>query len=410
MKEKKKILNRQMFDDVMIPFYNPADFIPVLGQGSRLFDQLNKDYIDFSSGIAVTALGHCHAKLIKALKEQSNKLWHTSNLFVNEPSLNLARKLIDYSFESRVFFSNSGAEANESALKIARYYSNKKFNVYKNKIISFYNSFHGRTFFTVSVGGQYQYSDGFGTKPPDIIHVPYNNLQSVKSVIDDHTCAIIVEPIQGEGGVELATIDFMVGLRDLCNKHHVLLIIDEVQTGIGRTGKLFAYEHYGIKPDILTLAKALGGGFPIGATLASTKIAKIVQLGIHGTTYGGNPLACSVSNAVLDLINHPKLLLGVQRKFQIFKKELVKINKKLNLFSEIRGKGLLIGIVFRQEYIINIPIVIKTALKEGLIILKAGTNVIRLAPPLNIKNIDINEGLLRFYRTLRIVYGRSVKF
>ncbi|CAL4325414.1 Acetylornithine/succinyldiaminopimelate aminotransferase [Buchnera aphidicola (Eriosoma lanigerum)] len=404
MKLTENKFNRNMFSSFMIPFYSPTHFIPVLGKGSLIFDQFGKEYIDFSGGIAVTSLGHCHSKLVKTLKQQSSKLWHVSNLCINEPALQLAKKLIDISFKSKVFFSNSGAEANEAAFKIARYYSNKKYNTYKNKIISFVNSFHGRTFFTVSVGGQFKYSDGFGPKPPDIIHVPFNNLKAVESVIDDHTCAIVVEPIQGEGGIEVANTDFMLGLRYLCDKYQALLVIDEVQTGMGRTGKLFAYEHYGIKPDILTLAKSLGGGFPIGAMLASHTVVDTIEVGIHGSTYGGNPLACSVANTVLDIINTPKVLLGVERKFKIFQKELTIINNKFNLFSKIKGKGLLIGLEMKSDYVPYINRLIQVSAEEGIIILKAGENVIRFAPSLIIKNIDIYRGIIRFKKALKRVF------
>ncbi|KLU18143.1 acetylornithine aminotransferase, partial [Proteus mirabilis] len=226
-------INRATYDQVMLPIYSPAEFIPVKGMGSRVWDQQGKSYIDFAGGIAVLALGHAHPALNQALKEQSEKLWHVSNIFTNEPALCLAQKLIDNTFAERVFFANSGAEANEAAFKLARHYAITRHSPYKTKIIAFHHAFHGRTLFTVSVGGQPKYADGFGPKPADIVHVPFNDLDAVKAVIDDHTCAIVLEPVQGEGGVTAATSEFMRGLRALCDKHQALLVLDEVQTGMG---------------------------------------------------------------------------------------------------------------------------------------------------------------------------------
>ena len=312
MAAEKIAVTRETFDKVILPVYAPAQFVPVKGKGSRVWDQQGKEYIDFSGGIAVTALGHCHPALVEALKTQGETLWHLSNVFTNEPALRLASKLIDATFAERVFFANSGAEANEAAFKLARYYACHRHSPFKTKIIAFHNAFHGRTLFTVSVGGQPKYSDGFGPKPADIVHVPFNDLEAVKAVIDDHTCAIVVEPIQGEGGVMPATPEFMQGLRALCDKHQALLVLDEVQSGMGRSGKLFAYEHYGVTPDILTTAKALGGGFPVSAMLTTHEIASAMSPGVHGTTYGGNPLACAVAEAALDVINTPEVLQGVR--------------------------------------------------------------------------------------------------
>lgn len=244
MISKKRFITCNTFTKFILPVYKPVSFIPVRGKGSRIWDQKRQEYIDFSGGIAVNSLGHCPPKLNKVLKEQSKILWHISNIFINEPSLKLAEKLISSSFASHVFFANSGAEANEAAFKIARYYSCKTYNSKKNKIISFYNSFHGRTFFTVSVGGQSKYSENFGPKPPAIVHAFFNDINTVKNIIDDNTCAIVVELIQGEGGVIPATVSFIQELRQLCDQYNALLIFDEIQTGIGRTGKLFCYEHY----------------------------------------------------------------------------------------------------------------------------------------------------------------------
>ncbi|WP_217549929.1 MULTISPECIES: aspartate aminotransferase family protein [unclassified Pantoea] len=396
MAAEKIAVTRETFDNVILPVYAPAQFVPVKGKGSRVWDQQGKEYIDFSGGIAVTALGHCHPALVETLKTQGETLWHTSNVFTNEPALRLASKLIAATFADRVFFGNSGAEANEAAFKLARYYACKKHSPFKSKIIAFHNAFHGRTLFTVSVGGQPKYSDGFGPKPADIVHVPFNDLDAVKAVIDDHTCAIVVEPIQGEGGVMPATPEFMQGLRALCDEHHALLVLDEVQSGMGRSGKLFAYEHYGIKPDILTTAKALGGGFPVSAMLTTNEIASVMAPGVHGTTYGGNPLACAIAETALDIINTPEVLEGVEARRQQFVEALQAIDSKFAIFSEIRGKGLLIGAVLKPQFASKARDILNASAAEGLMILTAGTDVIRFVPSLVIEPTDIAEGMTRF--------------
>lgn len=403
MAADKLAVTRSTFDEVILPVYAPAQFVPVKGKGSRVWDQQGKEYIDFSGGIAVTALGHCHPALVEALKTQGETLWHTSNVFTNEPSLRLASKLIAATFAERVFFANSGAEANEAAFKLARYYASKRHSPYKSKIIAFHNAFHGRTLFTVSVGGQPKYSDGFGPKPADIIHVPFNDLTAVKAVIDDHTCAIVVEPIQGEGGIVPATPEFMQGLRQLCDAHQALLVLDEVQSGMGRSGKLFAYEHYGVKPDILTTAKALGGGFPVSAMLTTSEIASTMAPGVHGTTYGGNPLACAVAEAALDIINTEEVLSGVESRREQFVAGLKALDAKLDLFSEIRGKGLLIGAALKPQHAGKARDILNAAAAEGVMILNAGTDVIRFAPSLVIEPADIEEGMTRFAAAVKKV-------
>lgn len=400
MISKNILITRKSFNNVILPIYNPVSFIPIKGQGSRIWDQTGKEYIDFSGGIAVTSLGHCHPVLNKILKNQSEKLWHISNIFTNEPSLRLANKLIASSFASHVFFANSGAEANEAAFKLARYCSLRKYSAKKNQIISFYNSFHGRTFFTVSVGGQSKYSDHFGPKPKGIYHAIFNDIKSVKKLMNHNTCAVVVELIQGEGGIIPATVLFIQELRKLCNKYNAILIFDEVQTGIGRTGKLFSYQHYNVNPDILTLAKSLGGGFPISAMLTTNEIASEMKLGIHGSTYGGNPLACAVSESVIDIVNTKTVLLGVEKKFKKIVTELNNINKRFKIFIEIRGIGLLIGAVLKSDFTNKINQILHASLLEGVILLTAGNNVIRLAPSLIINEIDITEGMQRFERAL----------
>ncbi|CAM3906517.1 aspartate aminotransferase family protein [Avibacterium endocarditidis] len=393
--------NRQTFDEVMIQNYAPAEFIPVKGKGSRVWDQQGREYIDFTSGIAVNALGHCPDEIVAVLKAQGETLWHSSNWFTSEPTLQLASKLVQKTFADRVMFVNSGAEANEAALKLARRYAVDHFGAQKSKIIAFKQSFHGRTLFTVSVGGQAKYSDGFGPKPADIIHVPFNDLAAVKAVIDDHTCAVIVEPIQGESGVKPADPVFLQGLRQLCDENNALLISDEVQTGLSRTGYLYAYMKYGVVPDILTSAKALGNGFPIGAMLTTNEIAKSFSVGVHGTTFGGNPLACAVASKVVDLLSDEKFLEKIHRTSELFMHKLNELNQALNLFSEIRGEGLLIGAELNANYQGKASEFVKSAAKNGLMILVAGPDVLRFTPALNISDEELQEGFVRLEKTLQ---------
>lgn len=389
-------ITRENFDEWMMPVYAPAPFIPVRGEGSRLWDQQGKEYIDFAGGIAVNALGHAHPALREALNDQASKFWHTGNGYTNEPVLRLAKKLIDATFAERVFFCNSGAEANEAALKLARKYAHDRFGSQKSGIVAFKNAFHGRTLFTVSAGGQSAYSQDFAPLPPDIRHAVYNDLDSARQLIDDTTCAVIVEPVQGEGGVVPATNDFLQGLRELCDRHNALLIFDEVQTGVGRTGELYAYMHYGVTPDLLTTAKALGGGFPIGALLATADCASVMTVGTHGTTYGGNPLATAVAGKLLEIVNTPDMLNGVKQRHDWFVERINAINERFGLFSEIRGLGLLIGCVLNAEFAGKAKLISQEAANAGVMVLIAGANVVRFAPALNVSEEEVASGLDRF--------------
>ncbi|TQO09904.1 UNVERIFIED_ORG: succinylornithine aminotransferase [Citrobacter freundii] len=389
-------ITRENFDEWMMPVYAPAPFIPVRGEGSRLWDQQGKEYIDFAGGIAVNALGHAHPALREALNDQASKFWHTGNGYTNEPVLRLAKKLIDATFAERIFFCNSGAEANEAALKLARKYAHDRFGSQKSGIVAFKNAFHGRTLFTVSAGGQPAYSQDFAPLPPDIRHAVYNDLDSAGQLIDDNTCAVIVEPVQGEGGVVPATNAFLQGLRELCDRHNALLIFDEVQTGVGRTGELYAYMHYGVTPDLLTTAKALGGGFPIGALLATERCASVMTVGTHGTTYGGNPLATAVAEKLLEIVNTPEMLNGVKQRHDWFVERINAINERFGLFSEIRGLGLLIGCVLNAEFAGKAKLISQEAAVAGVIVLIAGANVVRFAPALNVSEEEIATGLDRF--------------
>ena len=392
--------NRQDFDHYMAPNYAPQQIIPVRGEGSRLWDQEGREYIDFAGGIAVNSLGHCHPVLVNALKEQGEKLWHLSNVFTNEPALKLAKTLTERTFADKVFLCSSGGEANEAALKLARRWAVDHYGEHKDKIISFYQSFHGRTFFTVSVGGQPKYSQGFGPVPGGILHANFNNLESVRKLVGDDTCAIMVEPMQGEGGIVPATQEFLQGLRDLCDEHNALLIFDEVQTGVGRSGELYAYKNFGITPDILTSAKSLGGGFPIGATLTTDAIAKSLAIGTHGSTYGGNALASAVALAAVEFIDTPEVLQGVKHRHDLFREHLETINRKHGVFKEIRGMGMLMGAQMSDAFEGRAKDILPLAIEEGVMALIAGPNVLRMAPSLVIPEEDIAEGMARLERAI----------
>ncbi len=393
-------VQRADFDQYLVPNYAPAAFVPVRGLGSRVWDQSGRELIDFAGGIAVNALGHCHPALVKALTEQANTLWHISNVFTNEPTLRLAHKLVDATFAERVFFCNSGAEANEAAFKLARRVAHDRFGPEKYEIIAALNSFHGRTLFTVSVGGQPKYSDGFGPKIEGITHVPYNDLDALKAAISGKTCAVVLEPIQGEGGVLPADKAYLEGARALCDQHNALLVFDEVQSGMGRSGELFTYMHYGVTPDILSSAKSLGGGFPIGAMLTTTELAKHLAVGTHGTTYGGNPLACAVAEAVLDIVNTPAVLQGVKAKSEQFKQRLQAIGERYGMFAEVRGLGLLLGCVLNDAWKGKAKAVLDAAAAEGVLVLQASPDVVRFAPSLVVEEADIVDGLDRFERAV----------
>ncbi|MEC8351307.1 MAG: aspartate aminotransferase family protein [Pseudomonadota bacterium] len=393
-------VTRELFNDVMVPNYNPSEVIPVRGEGSRVWDQNGKEFIDFAGGIAVNCLGHCHPALVNALKEQGEKIWHLSNVMTNEPALRLAKKLTDATFADKVYFANSGAEANEAALKLARRWALDVHGEQKNQIIAFNKGFHGRTFFTVTVGGQAAYSDGFGPKPAAVDHCDYNDLAAFEALISDNTCAVMMEPLQGEGGIISPTSDFIKGVRTLCDKHNALLIFDEVQTGVGRTGDLYAYQGLDVTPDILTTAKALGGGFPIGAMITTASIAEHLKVGTHGSTYGGNPLACAVAEAAFDTVNTAEVLAGVKEREQLLRDGFAAINEKYDVFSEVRGKGLLLGAVLNSKFEGRARDFLVASTKHGLMSLVAGTNVVRFTPSLVIPLEDIKEGLARFEKAV----------
>jgi len=385
-------VTRQTYDEVLVPTYAPAAMVPVRASGLDLWDQEGKHYLDFTSGIAVTALGHANPEVNAALTKQLNTLWHIGNGYTNEPVLRLASALTAATFAERAFFCNSGAEANEAALKLARKYAHGKFGPHKSRIVSCLSSFHGRTLFTVSVGGQPKYTEGFEPLPQDLSHIPYNDIEAARAAITDDVCAVIVEPIQGEGGVIPGNPDYLKALREFCDKTGALLVFDEVQSGMGRTGTLFAYEQMGVQPDVLTSAKALGNGYPIGAMLTTTEIAQYLAVGTHGTTYGGNPLASSVGLKVLELINQPAFLGRVKEaSAKVFASLQQLAADYPQVFGQPRGMGLLIGLPMAEGYAGRSKDYTKICEKLGLMLLIAGPDVVRLAPALVVSDDQIIE-------------------
>ncbi|NEX60282.1 acetylornithine/succinylornithine family transaminase [Noviherbaspirillum galbum] len=389
-------VTRKTFDEVMVPTYAPSEMVPVRASGLDLWDQQGKQYLDLTGGIAVTGLGHCSPIVLEALQKQAATLWHVGNTYTNEPVLKLALALTGATFADRAFFCNSGAEANEAAFKLARKHAHGKHGPHKSRIVSCFNSFHGRTLFTVSVGGQSKYTEGFEPLPPEIDHIAFNDIAAARAAITDDVCAVVVEPVQGEGGVMPATPEYLQALRELCDQTGALLIFDEVQCGMGRTGKLFAYMGYGVTPDILTVAKALGNGYPIGAMLTTDEIAKAFSVGAHGTTYGGNPLACAVALSVVQTINTPAFLARVSA-------AAARLVAGLNavvadypaIFSHVRGSGLMLGIVLTDAFKGKAKDITKHAEALGLMLLIAGPDVIRLLPALVISDEQIDEGVRR---------------
>jgi len=396
-------VTREMFDEVMVRCYAPASFVPVRGEGSRVWDQNGRMYIDFAAGVAVTSLGHCHPALIRALTEQACTLWHVSNWFTNEPALRLARRLVDHTFADRVFLCNSGAEANEAALKLARRYAHDRFGESKFRVVSTLNAFHGRTLLTVTAGGQQKYASGFGPNPAGISHIPYNDVAALEEEFardGKDICAVILEPMQGEGGMTPGTPEFLHAARRLCTAHNALLILDEIQSGMGRTGALFSYMQKGIVPDILTSAKGLGGGFPIGALLTTEDIASAFGVGVHGTTFGGNPLAAAVAGAAFDIINTTEVLDGVKARHALFMEGLKAINARRKVFSDLRGEGVWLGCELDTPWKGKAMDVVRAAGDAGLMVLVAGPDVVRLAPSLVISLDEILEGLARLETAL----------
>lgn len=386
-------ITRKTFDEVMFPCYTPMNMVIKKAHGSYVFDNEGNKYVDLTSGIAVNCLGHTPDGVQKVIKKTCKNLIHVSNIFCNEYTLSLAKKLTSLTGYDKVFFVNSGAEANETALKLARRVAFDDYGAEKNEIISFVNSFHGRTFFSVTVGGQESYSDGFGPKPAAITHIPYNDIATFEKTISDKTCAVILEPIQGEGGIIKADDAFLVKVRELCDKYHAALIFDEVQTGVARSGTLYAYEQTPVKPDILTSAKGLASGLPIGAVLTYDNFAKHFVPGTHGSTFGGNALACSVGCYVLDKVSDKKFLENVKATSEYIKAAIRKLDEKHHVFDDVRGEGLLMGLVLNKNYSGKSGALQKECFKHKLLTLTAHGDVLRLAPALNIKKSVVDEAM-----------------
>lgn len=386
-------ITRKTFDEVMFPCYTPMNMVIKKAHGSYVFDNEGNKYVDLTSGIAVNCLGHTPDGVQKVIKKTCKNLIHVSNIFCNEYTLSLAKKLTSLTGYDKVFFVNSGAEANETALKLARRVAFDDYGAEKNEIISFVNSFHGRTFFSVTVGGQESYSDGFGPKPAAITHIPYNDIATFEKTISDKTCAVILEPIQGEGGIIKADDAFLVKVRELCDKFHAALIFDEVQTGVARSGTLYAYEQTPVKPDILTSAKGLASGLPIGAVLTYDNFAKHFVPGTHGSTFGGNALACSVGCYVLDKVSDKKFLENVKATSEYIKASIKKLDEKHHVFDDVRSEGLLMGLVLNKKYSGKSGALQKECFKYKLLTLTAHGDVLRLAPALNIKKSVVDEAM-----------------
>ena len=386
-----------------VPVYRPRRIVLDHGRGSRVWDRDGVEYIDFGAGIAVNALGHAHPALLAALHEQAGKLWHTSNVFVSEPPLRLAQALVEASgFAERVFFCNSGAEANEAAIKLARRWASAQGRGPERRtILSFRGSFHGRTLAAVTATAQPKYHEGFEPLPPGFAYSDFNDLAAAKAAMaDGSVCAVLVEPVQGEGGVTPATPGFLAGLRELCDRHDALLICDEIQCGMGRTGHLFASHGYGVEPDVVTLAKALGSGFPIGAMLVGARAADTLSFGVHGTTFGGNPLAAAVAGAALKELTSAALMENVSRQADAIRAGLAALHAEFDLFDDVRGAGLMIGAQLRSAHAGRAGDILDACIGQGLLLLQAGPDVLRFVPALNIGDDDIAEGLRRLRRAL----------
>jgi len=388
---------------VMVPNYAPKPVVLDHGQGARVWDRDGKDYVDFSTGISVTSLGHANPALLAVLQEQAPKLWHASNIYYNEPAIRLAEELVaNAPFAERVFFCNSGAEANEAAIKLARKTASLNHPEHKREIVTFYGGFHGRTLATVTATAQPKYQQGFEPVPGGFVYCEFNDFAETEQKIGPSTCAVLVEPIQGEGGIRPAEPGFLKHLRQLCDRHDALLMCDEVQTGMGRTGKLYTHQwEDGLRPDVVTLAKALGGGLPIGAMLVGSKAAEVLQPGSHGSTFGGNPVVCAVARAMHAQVREPQLLDNVARQGQRLQAALKRLNSELGLFSQIRGRGLMLGAVMAENWQNRAGELSDICLDYGLLVLIAGPDVLRFLPPLNISDAELETGLGRLENALR---------
>lgn len=380
--------------------YNRFPIVLRKGRGIKVWSFNGKEYLDFVGGVAVNILGHCHPRVVVAIQKQAQRLLHVSNYYHIEPQIKLAKLLVEHSFADKAFFCNSGAEANEAAIKLARKYTKENISADRFEIITAQNSFHGRTLATITATGQEKFQKGFEPLVPGFKHVPYNDVDTLSKEITDITCAIMLEPIQGEGGVKVPDPDFFKNVRDLCNKHNLLLILDEVQTGMGRTGKFFAYEHFGITPDIMTIAKGLGGGVPIGAMLATDKVASGFQPGNHATTFGGNPLVCAAAIATIETLLEDGFILDQCNRMGEYLQERLENLKDTfpNLIVDVRGLGLLLGMELTTEG----DTIVRACLEKGVLINCTVGNVLRFIPPLIVQKKDIDQ----LIKVLEEVFGR----
>jgi acetylornithine/N-succinyldiaminopimelate aminotransferase len=395
MKEVILMKNQEITADgqkYVMNTYGRLNLSIVKGKGAYVWDADGKEYLDFVSGIAVNNVGHCHPKVVEAVANQAKNLFHCSNLYWIEPQVQLAKILVENSVFDKVFFCNSGAEANESAIKLARKYAKKHGGEDKYEIITMKQSFHGRTLATLTATGQEKFQKGFAPLPAGFTYAPFNDLEAVKRAVGPHTCAVMLEPVQGEGGVLPGEDAFIKGVRKLCDENNLLFIVDEVQCGLGRTGKLFAYQHYEVEPDIMTLAKALGGGAPIGAMLAKDHVAEGFQPGDHASTFGGNPLVTAAGVAALTVILEEDLVHNAATMGEYLSCKLEGLKHKFNFIKEIRGKGLLLGMECEKE----VAGIISACLEKGLLLISAGPKVLRFLPPLNItfQQVDQAVGIL----------------
>ncbi len=382
----------------VLPTYNRAAVAFVRGEGAHVYTESGDAYLDFGAGVAVTSCGHAHPHLVAALTEQANKIWHTSNIYQMPGQEKLAKRLIDLTFADTMFFCNSGAEALECSIKMARKYHHANGQPERNTILTFEGAFHGRTLATLAAGGQEKYLEGFEPRIGGFVQLPFGDHPALQAAINPSIAAILIEPVQGEGGIRPVPTQCLKGLRELCDQHGILLIFDEVQCGIGRTGKLFAHEWAGITPDIMAVAKGIGGGFPLGACMATESAAKGMTATTHGSTFGGNPLATAVGNAVLDVVTANGFLDNVSKQALLLKQRLASLNDLYpTVIEEVRGSGLMIGIKCKVP---NTAFQ-AAALAEHLLVIGAGDNVVRLLPPLIIAEADVNEAMAKLENVCR---------
>ena len=389
--------------DVLLPVYRQREMILERGQGARVWDSEGREYVDFGAGIAVCSLGHCNPELTAALVEQAGRLWHTSNVFYSEPPLRLAQELVAASrFAERAFLCNSGAEANEAAIKLVRKWAASHGRGPERRVIvTFRGSFHGRTLAAVTATAQPKYQEGYEPLPGGFRYVDFNHIAQLEAAMaGGDVAAVMLEPVQGEGGVMPAAPGYLQAVRALCDQHKALLVLDEIQCGMGRSGALFAHWQDGVTPDIVTLAKALGGGMPIGALLAGPRVAQAMQFGAHGTTFGGNPLASAVARVALRRLGSAEIAANVAKQSQAICDGIEAINRDLGLFAEVRGRGLMLGAVLKPEHAGKAGAIGDLAAAHGLLLLQAGPDVLRFVPALNIGDADVAEGLARLRKAL----------